>query len=59
MVVKHKSNLTIDNPKQEDVILISNVNGVIKFNPKQLSNINSVTDKIAVASKKNLTFVKK
>ena len=59
MVAKHKSNLTIDAPKQGRCNLISNVNGVIKFNPRQLLNINAVTDKIAVASKKNLTFVKK
>ena len=59
MVAKHKSNLSIDTPKQGRCNLISNVNGVIKFNPKQLLNINSVTDKVAVASKKNLTFVKK
>jgi molybdenum cofactor cytidylyltransferase len=59
IVMKKNSNLTIDIPKQGRCNLISNVNGVIKFDPKQLLKINSVTDKIAVASKKNLTFVKK
>ena len=57
IVMKKNSNLTIDIPKQGRCNLISNVNGVIKFDPKQLLKINSVTDKIAVASKKNLTFV--
>ena len=56
MVAKHKSNLTIDAPKQGRCNLISNVNGVIKFNPRQLLNINAVTDKIAVAYKKKFNI---
>lgn len=59
IIFKSKSNLMIDKPKQGRCNLISSVNGVIKFNPKQLLSINSVTDKIAVASLKNLSFVKK
>ena len=48
-----QSNLTIQNPRQGRCNIISDINGLLVFDPKQLFLINSVTDEIGIASLKS------
>ncbi len=52
-------NLTIQDPRQGRCNIISNINGLLVFDPEQLFLINSVTDEIGVASLKSYSYVKK
>ena len=54
-----QSNLTIQNPRQGRCNIISDINGLLVFDPEQLFLINSVTDEIGIASLKSYSYVKK
>ena len=54
-----QSNLNIQNPRHGRCNIISNINGLLIFDPEQLFSINSVTDEIGIASLKPYSYVKK
>ena len=59
IITSKNSNIKIQNPKNGRCNLISSVDGIIVFQPKQLFCINSVTNDIAIASLKAFSKVKK
>ena len=59
LVNKKNSNLKISKAHEGRSNIISNVDGVLKFDSHQLFCVNSVADEIGVASLKEYSFVKK
>ena len=59
IIISKKSNIEIQNPKNGRCNLVSNVDGIIIFQPNQLFSINSVTNDIGIASLKAFSKVKK
>ena len=59
IVSNEQSNLNVQNPRQGRCNIISNIDGLLVFDPDQLFSINSVTDEIGVASLKPYSYIKK
>ena len=59
IIASKKSNIIIQDPKNGRCNLVSNVDGIITFQPNQLFSINSVTNDIGIASLKAFSKVKK
>ena len=59
IIGNEQSNLNIQDPRQGRCNVISNINGLLVFDPEQLFSINSVTDEIGIASLKPYSYVKK
>ena len=59
IIASKNSNIIIQDPKNGRCNLVSNVDGIITFQPNQLFSINSVTNDIGIASLKAFSKVKK
>ena len=59
IIGNEQSNLHAQDPRQGRSNIISNINGLLVFDPEQLFSINSVTDEIGIASLKPYSYVKK
>ena len=59
MIDKKNSNLKLSNSRQGRCNILSKINGLLKFDPKQLLSVNSISDEIGIATIKPYSVVKK